>query len=109
MPTAIRSRRSAPKNYGTNSVKKTRWLPLPEYVVTTIGCAARTASQRPNPTPTCATAGGKMTLKVYKSMMIKEENKRNKCPECTRTVTVHELDMFGGICETCAEEIMELD
>ena len=24
-----------------------------------------------------------------------------KCPECFRTVTQHELDMFGGLCEEC--------
>lgn len=31
------------------------------------------------------------------------DNKNIKCPECLESTTKDELDMFGGMCESCIE------
>lgn len=34
----------------------------------------------------------------------KAGKRRNQCPECMQYTAKDELDMFGGLCETCNEE-----
>ncbi len=37
------------------------------------------------------------------------EGTKYQCPECTKMIYQHELDMFGGVCEDCREEMNQLN
>ena len=47
-------------------------------------------------------------MENYKLDTMGENIKKVQCPECLEWVEQEELDMFGGWCETCAEELFKI-
>ena len=39
--------------------------------------------------------------------IIMEKKEEVVCPECLKVVEQEELDMFGGLCEECAESLAQ--